>query len=93
MKDWLGVFLPLWAVGTVAWIIAGFVMVPESFRRPVLYSANGVWTTRGYDLVNIDWEVARALAIVLGPPIVILIVALTIVLCESLWGKQHPRKI
>ena len=91
MKDWLNVFLPLWVVGSIAWMIGGFVMLPTAFRQPVLYSANGVWTTRGYDPVNIDWDVARALAIVIGPPVVAIVIALMVTIYEKIKEPARPK--
>ena len=89
MKDWLRIFLPIWAVGSVVWMVAGFVLLPNSYRKPVFYSANGVWTTSGYDPTNIDYEVARSLAIVIGPPLLAIAVAMAIVFYETMWGRRR----
>ncbi len=92
-RDWLNVFLPLWALGSVAWVITGFVLLPIAIRRPVFYSPHAVWTSTLFDVTEVDWEVARALAIVIGPPGIAIIVALAVVACELLWGsrREQPR--
>jgi hypothetical protein len=91
-RDWLNIFLPIWALGSVAWVIVGFVLLPQAFRKPLLYSSNAVWTTTLFDLTHVDMEVARALAIVLGPPGIAITVALTIVAIEQIWGHRRPQR-
>lgn len=88
-RDWLDRFLPLWALGSVAWIVVGFVRWPIAYQRPMLYSRNAVWTTTLFDLTSVDMEVARALAIVLGPPTVLILGALALVAFEMLWGWRR----
>ena len=92
MKDWLRIFLPIWALGTVAWITTGFILIPESFRRPLLYSSRAAWTSTLFDPTNLDTEVARALAIVLGPPVLAIVIALLVVAVEQVRGKRGPGK-
>lgn len=91
-RDWLSIFLPLWVLGSLAWVITGFIMFPIAFRRTLFYSPNAVWTTTLYDLKLVDMEVARALAIVIGPPTVLIVIALTIVAAELIWGNRRERK-
>jgi hypothetical protein len=75
-KDWLGVFLPLWAVCTIAWVAGGFMLVPSAFRMPLITDHGQVWQDSSYDFSNIDWVVARQLAMIVLPPIVVVIVAM-----------------
>jgi hypothetical protein len=90
-RDWLDIFLPLWAVGSTAWVITGFSLLPVAFRRPLLYSPHGVWTSSLFDVTRIDWEVARALSIVIGPPGLVVIIAMIVVACEMIWGRRRPK--
>lgn len=90
-RDWLNVFLPLWAVGSVAWTITSFTLLPIAFRRPLLYSPHGVWTSTLFDVTTVDWEVARALVVVIGPPVLAIVIALTVVACELIWGGRREK--
>ena len=92
MKDWLRIFLPLWALGTVAWITIGFILLPEAFRRPLLYSTRAAWTSTLYDPTNLDMEVARALTIVLGPSVLAVVIAVLVVAVEQVRRKRGPGK-
>ena len=92
MKDWLRIFLPIWAFSTVAWITTGFILLPEAFRRPLLYSSRAAWTSTLYDPTNLDMEVARGLAIILGPPTLVIVIALLVVAVEQFRGKRGPGK-
>ncbi len=92
MKDWLRIFLPIWALGTMAWITTGLILLPEAFRRPLLYSSSAAWTSTLYDLTSLDMEVARALTIVLGPPALAVVIAMLVVAVEQFCGKRGPGK-
>ena len=91
-RDWLDMFLPLWALASVAWITVAFVLKPVAFQRPMLYSPNAVWTTTLFDLTRVDMEVARALAFVFGPPTVLIVAALSLVAVEMLSGKRREKR-
>jgi len=91
-RDWLNIFLPLWALGSIAWVIVGFVMLPIAFRKPLLYSPNAVWTTTLFDVTKVDMEVLRALVVVIGPPGIAIAVALTIVAVEQIWGHRRSQQ-
>ena len=92
MRNWLDVFLPLWAVGSTVWVTAGFIMFPDAFRRPLLTSGNGVWVTSNYDLQTIDWKAAHALLIVIGPPTAAILIALAVVMGQHLRQAFRRRR-
>ena len=92
MKDWLRVFLPLWVLGTIAWLATGFILMPEAFRRPVFYSPSGAWTSTYYDPTTINFGVLRALSIVIGPPILVVLIAIVVVAVEQIRGVRGPGK-
>jgi hypothetical protein len=92
MRNWLDVFLPLWAVGSMVWVTAGFIILPDAFRRPLLNSPHGIWTTSGFDLVLIDWKAAHALLIVIGPPTAAILIALAVVMGQHLRQAFRRRR-
>ena len=42
-KDWFGAFLPFWMFGTIGWLVIGFTLMPEAFRRPLFRDNKEVW--------------------------------------------------
>lgn len=77
-KDWFATFLPIWALGSVAWITAGFIIYPDAWARPLLGAKWELQQPMMADLTIVDWPIAGALAIIVGPTVVALVVAIAI---------------
>jgi hypothetical protein len=89
-NDWVGRFLPFWALGTVAWITVGFVLAPDAFRLSLFADDGTVWQTSGFDHLVLNWHVARLLASIVAPPVV---VALLVLVIAVVTGRREARRL
>jgi hypothetical protein len=89
-RDWLARFLPFWALGTFIWILVGFVLTPDAYRLSLLADDGSVWQTGRFDTLIVDWHVARLLAVIVAPPVVIGLVAVAV---AAVQGRREARRL
>ncbi len=90
-KDWFGAFLPFWAWGTVLWMVIGFTLMPEAFRRPLFVDNHDVWVQPFYDVTDIDGEIALKLAIIMGLPVLLVTLALIVAAVQQRRARRLAR--
>ena len=88
-KNWFDYFLPIWALGTIVWVTAGCILFPDSWSRPVFSTDWALEQPAIFDVTSVDWEVARQLAIVVGPTVVSFLVAFTIMAAQRIAEKRR----
>ena len=89
-RDWFGAFLRVWMVGTIVWMIAGFTLMPEAFRRPLFADHHELTVASVYDPFDVDSEIAWKLAVILILPVVIVLVALVIAAAQERRHRRDP---
>ncbi len=87
-KDWLETFLPIWMFGTIIWMIMGFVLMPEAFRRPLIRDEHELWIPMMYDITSIDPEIAAKLGIIIGLPALLALTAVLITAVQQ-YHRSH----
>lgn len=88
---WLDKFLPAWALCSIAWVVLGFVLMPDAYRLPLFANTGVIWMPRMYDPTNIDWMVAGKLVLVLGPPIIVALLAAIVVAVQQVkYARNRP---
>ena len=92
-RDWFGAFLPFWACGTIVWMIGGFILMPEAFRRPLFVDRQEVLAAQIYDPTNIDPEIALKIGTILGLPMLLLAVTLTVAGLQQRRDRRLARQV
>jgi hypothetical protein len=88
---WLDRFLPIWLFTSLFWVVAGFIMMPNAFRLPLIANPGLRWMSRMYDPTNIDWSVARQLLVIFGPPTLAITTAAVIFTVQLVrYKRTHP---
>lgn len=90
-KDWFGAFLPFWAWGTVVWMVIGFTLMPEAFRRPLFTDHKDVWVQSFYDPTDIDGEIALKLGIIMGLPVLLVTVLMIVAAIQQGRARRRAR--
>ncbi len=91
-KDWFGAFLPFWMFGTIGWLVIGFTLMPEAFRRPLFRDNKEVWVNPIYDPTDIDPEIALKLGLILGLPVAIVVVTLAVAAIQRRGQRRRERQ-
>lgn len=87
-KDWLAVFLPIWAIVTLVWMTLGFIFFPDAYGRPLIANTWALDVPKIYDPTNIDPVVAAQLGLIMGVPVLALFAALSIAFVQRTRAKR-----
>ena len=91
-KDWFGAFLPFWMFGTIAWLVIGFTLMPEAFRRPLFRDHKEVWVNAIYDPTDIDPEIALKIGLILGLPVAVVVITMAVATIQRRGQRRRERQ-